>query len=256
MAWKIESIDGVAIVYMNSNKVNCQNEQFFLDLHAAFDRLDTEFVNLPIILTGLGAIFSAGLDFEESFKLFASGKRDVVAGWFERYRATNIRIFNCPRPTVAAINGHALAGGLITALCCDFRIAVDKEAKFGLNEIPVGIPMPSVYAEIIRSAVGTHAAEFMILSGRVVGPEGALQHGFVHELTTASALLPRAIEVANSIPPGSFLAYGSSKKALRASAMAVIEGRSGVLDAQAVDVIMSESGQRMQAAAYLKLKAN
>jgi enoyl-CoA hydratase len=70
------------------------------------------------------------------------------------FRETNLRIFKYPRPTVAAINGHAIAGGLITALDCDFRVAARKPSKFGLNEVPIGIPMPAAYVEIIRYTLG------------------------------------------------------------------------------------------------------
>ena len=78
--------------------------------------------------------------------------------WFEAYRATNLRIFTYPRPTVAAINGHAYAGGLITAFDCDLRIAAEGDLQFALNEVPIGIPMPAVYCEIIKYAIGTTAA--------------------------------------------------------------------------------------------------
>jgi len=151
MTWDIEVKDGCAVVYMNSNKVNVQNERFFADLHGAFDRLERDCSELPVVLTGKGDVFSAGIDFQYSFEIFGSGSLDTIHEWYRAYRETNLRLFKYPRPTVAAVNGHAIAGGLITALDCDFRIAARKPAKFGLNEVPIGIPMAAAYVEIITS---------------------------------------------------------------------------------------------------------
>jgi enoyl-CoA hydratase len=116
MAWDIEVMDGCAVVRMNTNKVNVQNDRFFADLHGAFDRLEREFSELPVVLTGQGDVFSSGIDFQFSFEIFGSGSLDTIGEWYRAYRETNLRIFKYPRPMVAAVNGHAIAGGLITAL--------------------------------------------------------------------------------------------------------------------------------------------
>jgi len=112
MAWDIEALGGCAVVRMNTNKVNVQNDRFFADLHNAFDRLEREFSDLPVVLTGQGDVFSAGIDFQYSFGIFDSGSHDTIRQWYRTYRETNLRIFRYPRPTVAAVNGHAIAGGL------------------------------------------------------------------------------------------------------------------------------------------------
>ena len=116
MAWDIEVLDGCAVVHMNTNKVNVQNDRFFADLHGAFDRLEREFSDLPVVLTGQGDVFSAGIDFQYSFGIFGSGSHDTIRQWYRTYRETNLRVFQYPRPTVAAVNGHAIAGGLIRPL--------------------------------------------------------------------------------------------------------------------------------------------
>ena len=129
MPWTIErKHPHVAVVTMNTNKVNAQNPAFFADLHAAFDRLEAEFNDCAVVLTGSGAVFTAGLDFDHHFPLFARRSLKEIDAWFDAYRATNLRLFTYPRPTVAAINGHAYAGGLITALDCDHRIAGGRSA--------------------------------------------------------------------------------------------------------------------------------
>ena len=151
MSWTIERRGRVAVVTMTTNPVNAQNQAFFADLHDAFDRLERDHPDSPVVLAGTGRRFSAGLDLDEHFRPFA-GDPAAVGSWFAGYRATNMRVFTYPRPTIAAINGHAFVGGLITAAVCDQRIAVTGEATFGLNEVPIAILMPAVYVRMLAYA--------------------------------------------------------------------------------------------------------
>ena len=76
VAWNIQLLDDCAVVVMNTNKVNAQNDRFFTDLHDAFDRLERDFNPHPVVLTGQGDVFSAGIDFQYSFDIFGSGDLD------------------------------------------------------------------------------------------------------------------------------------------------------------------------------------
>jgi enoyl-CoA hydratase len=243
MAWEIEVVDGCAVVRMNTNKVNVQNEQFFADLHVAFDRLEREFSDLPLVLTGQADTFSAGIDFQYSFDIFGSGSEDRIREWYRAYRETNLRIFTYPRPTVAAVNGHAIAGGLITALDCDFRVAARKSAKFGLNEVPIGIPMPAAYVEIIKYALGDQVGALATLRGKLYDLEEAQRLGFFHEVVDPEKLLGTAISYAKCISPDCNTAYAMSKKALQDSVLRQIEERTVALD-QRLPVGMSDPGNR------------
>ncbi|RYE42928.1 MAG: enoyl-CoA hydratase/isomerase family protein [Hyphomicrobiales bacterium] len=243
MAWKIEVTDQCAVVVMNTNKVNVQNDQFFADLHHAFDRLEREFAELPVVLTGQGDAFSAGIDFQYSFDIFGSGSEEKIKAWYRAYRETNLRIFTYPRPTVAAVNGHAIAGGLITALDCDFRIAARKPGKFGLNEVPIGIPMPAAYVEIIKYALGDQVGALTTLRGKLYGLEEAERLGFFHEVVEPNQLLATAIGYAKCITPDCNVAYAMSKKALQSSVMRQIEERTVALD-ERLPAGMSDEGNR------------
>ena len=100
MAWDIEVLDGCAVVRMNTNKVNVQNDHFFADLHGAFDRLEREFSDLPVVLTGRGDVFSAGIDFQYSFGIFGSGSHDTIRQWYRTYRGRICTSSNIPgRPS-------------------------------------------------------------------------------------------------------------------------------------------------------------
>ena len=243
MAWDIEVIDGCAVVRMNTNKVNVQNEAFFADLHGALDRLEREFSELPVVLTGQGDAFSAGIDFRYSFEIFGSGSLDTIREWYRAYRETNLRLFRYPRPTVAAVNGHAIAGGLITALDCDVRIAARKPAKGGLNEVPIGIPMPAAYVEIIKYALGEQVGALATLRGKLYDLDEATRLGFFHEVVEPDQLLAAAIGYARCITPDCNMAYAMSKKALQDGVLRQIDERTGALDALLAQG-MSDPGNR------------
>lgn len=224
MSWIIErKHDHVVVVTMNTNKVNAQNPSFFDDLHAAFDRLESEFDECAVVLTGTGRVFSAGLDLDHHFAMFARRDLKEIDKWFAAYRATNIRLFTYPRPTVAAINGHSYAGGFITAIGCDYRIAAELDLQFALNEVPIGIPMPAVYCEIIKHAVGAQAASEFTLFGQVYDLTAAARMGVVQKVVEQDRLLESAVAWAAHVPPDCYPAYEFSKRALQATTMAAID---------------------------------
>ena len=246
MAWDIDLIDGCAVVVMNTNRVNVQNDSFFADLHDALDRLERAFNPYPVVLTGRGDVFSAGIDFRYSFEIFGSGDAGRIRDWYRDYRATNLRLFQYPRPTVAAINGHAIAGGLITALDCDFRVAARKPVKLGLNEVPIGIPMPAAYVEIIKYALGDQVAALTTLRGGLYSIEESEKLGFFHAVVEPDELLATAIQWAKCITPDCNTAFAMSKTALHDSVMRQIEERTVALDALLPQGMSDDGNRRAQ----------
>jgi enoyl-CoA hydratase len=255
MSWELERDDHVVIVRMTGTKANVQNDVFFEDLHAAFDRLESEFANCAVVLTSADARFSAGIDFESAFAILASSDLAMMADWIRRYQATNLRLWRYPRPTVAAINGHAYAGGVITALDCDYRVAAEG-ARFSLNEVPIGIAMPAIYIEIIRYAVGGPAAALTTLFGREYDTQDALRLGFVHAVTTPERLLGDAIAMARAVPPDAFEAYAFSKRALQAPALERIETVAARLDDELPALLSSDANVRVRAQRYAEIKGH
>ena len=255
MPWTIErKHDHVVVATMNTNKVNAQNPAFFADLHAAFDRLEAEFADCAVVLAGTGSTFTAGLDLDHHFALFARRSSKEIDAWFDAYRATNLRLFTYPRPTVAAINGHAYAGGLITALDCDHRIAADGDLRFSLNEVPIGIRMPAVYCEIVKHAVGSRAASELTLFGQVHDLAAAVRLGIVQETVAPDGLLDAAIARAALVTPDCHTAYAFSKRALQATTMAAID-QAARLDRDLLSRGMSDPASlRANARRYRELK--
>jgi enoyl-CoA hydratase len=254
MSWSVEVQGRAVVIEMRSNPVNRMNPGFFNDLHSALDLVEDRHTRLPVVLTASGSTFSAGLDFEDVFPRFASADLGKIEAWFQRFRDSILRVFTLPRRTVAAVNGNAFAGGLILASCCDFRIASAGEAKFSLNEVLVGIPMPGVYTEILRYAVGSRAAAECILGGRVYDVPQALNLGFLHHVVPADQLLEEAVRYAQAISPDCFSAYAASKQALLRPTLERIERDNKEMYELAVRAVMAPDSIRAQTVALERLK--
>lgn len=156
-----------------------------------------------LLLTGSGAIFSAGVD----LKRILAGGAAYVEEFLPRMNAMFRELFTFPRPVVAAVNGHAIAGGCILALACDWTVMARGEAEIGMPELPVGVPFPSMPLEIVRNAVSPERFPTLILRGRRCRPEEALEVGLVHETCDPAELEQRALAAASrftGISPGAF----------------------------------------------------
>jgi enoyl-CoA hydratase len=253
LSWSIERHGRTAVVTMTTNKVNAQNREFFADLHDALDRLGSEHAESPVVLTGHGGRFSAGLDLGEHFPIFG-GPEEGVAEWFAAYRATNMRLFTYPRPVIAAVNGHAFAGGLVTAAACDRRVAVDTGARFALNEVPIGIPMPAVYVRMMAYAWGERVAAQLSLFGEQFDSERALHLGVVDELAPADQVLDRAVAIAGSVPDDCLEHYAYTKRAAQAAALRDIADLADPLDQELPTWFTSPNAQHAHRRYWRELK--
>ncbi len=156
-----------------------------------------------LVLTGRGSIFSAGVDL---LRVLAEGAR-YVERLLPALDLALERLFTLDKPVVAAVNGHALAGGAILAAACDRRILARGRATFGAPELKVGVPFPPLPLELYRRICPPGRASELALGGRVVGTDEALALGLVDELVEPGALLERALEIARELaamPPSAF----------------------------------------------------
>jgi len=199
----------VAVVRMEHGKANALDFELLEEISTRLDELEGSAA--AIVLTGGGAIFSAGVDL---FRLLDGGR-----GYLERYlpilSGTFLRLFTFPLPTVAAVNGHAIAGGCILALACDHRILAAGSSRIGVTELQVGVPFPAMALEIVRSALPPHHAQEAILTARTYPFADALARGFGDEMVPAERLLDRACEVAAALGALPARAYALTKRQLR-----------------------------------------
>lgn len=145
-------------------------------------------------------LFSAGLDVPALLALDRPAMADFLTDFFALMRA----FAASPLPTVAAIGGHAPAGGAVLALHCDHRVMAAGPFKIGLNEVQVGLPLPASIHAVLARVVGPRQAERLGTLGLLVSPEEAAAIGLVDELVPTDAVVPRAHEVARAylaLPP-------------------------------------------------------
>src|SRR5262245_42625024 len=185
-----------------------------------------------LVLTGTGSIFSAGVDL---FRLTRDGA-DYVRRFLPLLSRFLRTLFAFPRPVVAAVNGHAIAGGCIIALAADARLMAEGAGRIGIPELLVGVPFPIAALEVVRFAVPRDKAQSLIYTGRTLPAPDALAAGLVDEVIAPDALPARAQELARQlamIPPP---AYSLTKQFLRAAALERIEKAGELQDRAALDV--------------------
>ena len=164
----------------------------------------------PVLLRGEGDAFSAGLNLKE----VASLDRDGMRTFLIKLERVMSRLFDYPGPTVASVNGHAIAGGCILALCCDHRVsAASPKLKIGVNEVALGLRFPPATLSIVRSRIPERWQHETILFAGLFDPARALALGLVDEvhgdpLPVAKAQLERLA----ALPPA---AYAATKSDLR-----------------------------------------
>lgn len=162
----------------------------------------------PLLLRGVGRAFSAGLDLQELITLDRAGMRAFLTLLAELC----LDLYTYPGPTVALVNGHAIAGGCILALCCDARVAdPDPRLRIGLNEVALGVRFPAGILEIVRRRVAAHRLDEIILGAQLYTAADAIALGMLDALGDESAARARLEALARA--PAA--AYAAAKHDLR-----------------------------------------
>jgi enoyl-CoA hydratase len=204
---------GIAVMTMSHGKANALDIEFCEALSLRFAQLARSDAK-AVVITGQGTMFSAGVDLK---RLSAEGA-GYIAKFLPALHRLYDTVFNLPKPVVAAINGHAIAGGAVLACCADRRIMARERGRIGITELLVGVPFPALAFEIMRFAVPHRYLPEFALSGATYATGAALQRGWVDEVVEPDALLPRAIEVAQQLAALSAPAFAQTKKQIRQAA--------------------------------------
>jgi methylglutaconyl-CoA hydratase len=164
-----------------------------------------------VVLTGEGKAFCAGMDLET---LQASAHQSVAQNIEESRRMARVflALYRCSKPTVAAVNGAAIAGGCGLATLCDFTLALPS-AKFGYTEVSIGF-LPALVSVFLTRQIGEKRARDLLLSGRIVEADEAARLGLVNAVVPAGELFPRAVALAKALARNSPSGLRFTKKLL------------------------------------------
>jgi len=213
---RVEEHGDVALVRVDRPPANALDLELLNEARAAAEELSASGPG-AVVLTGREGFFSAGVDLKLVPVLDADGRRTMVDGVNRLMAAW----YSFPHPVVCAVNGHAIAGGMILALCGDYRVGC-TQGKLGLTELRAGVPYPAVPLAIARAELSPRAARVLALRAHLVDPEEALALGLVDELAAPEDVLERALVVAAEMAKLPAKAYWDTKRALRAEAIELI----------------------------------
>jgi methylglutaconyl-CoA hydratase len=186
----------VATITLNRpEKRNALSFELLDELMAALDEVEQSSAQV-LIVTGAGKAFCAGMDLEELKSLLGKSHDENVKDSAHMARIFR-RIYDFPKPTIAAVNGAAIAGGTGIATMCDFTVAV-PEAKFGYTEVRIGF-VAAIVSSILVWQVGHKIARDVLMTGRLFDAVEAYRFGLVNEVVAAEQLMPRARQLARQL---------------------------------------------------------
>ncbi|MFQ5638489.1 MAG: enoyl-CoA hydratase/isomerase family protein [bacterium] len=191
---KKEKSGFVTVLQMEQGKVNALDMELLTELKSEFEQL-RESGAKAVVLTGAGSSFSAGVDL---FRILNGGKA-YLNSFLPALNNAVLNLFTFPKPVVAAVNGHAIAGGCVLVCACDYRIMSKGEGRIGVPELLVGVPFPSIPLEIMRFVVPKPRLQEVIYLGQTYLPEQAQKYGLIDEIVTPEDVLERACKQAERL---------------------------------------------------------
>jgi methylglutaconyl-CoA hydratase len=200
---------GVATVTLNRpDKRNAISFELVNELMAAMDEIEASAAQV-VIFTGAGKAFCAGMDLEELKSLVGKTHDENVQDSSTMAKLFR-RLYELPKPTIAAVNGAAIAGGTGLATMCDFTLAV-PETKFGYTEVRIGF-VPAIVSSILVWQIGHKIARDLLLTGRLFDAAEAHRYGLVNEIVPPERLLDRAKEIAAQLMENSPSSVRATKR--------------------------------------------
>ena len=237
----VEDRGGVRVLAMGRGKANALSTEFTVALREAALKAQEDPAVRGVVLTSRSpTIFSGGFD----VRLLARAEREDFVRFVRTFDALFFDLFLLGKPLVAALTGHAVAGGAILAATADFRLAAEGPGTIGLPEARLGVRMPRAYAEAMRTTIGEQALTRWSLLGDSMPFREALDLGAIDRIVPQDRLLEEAVSFAEQLGCASSEVYAAIKRDLRAAAYqraqdVLSDGRSAFVDSW-----FSEAGQR------------
>jgi enoyl-CoA hydratase/carnithine racemase len=187
---------GIATAKLSRGVTNALDLELLNALSDALRRLHPDSDVHALVLTSANdKFFSIGFDIPHLLKL----AQEDFRVFYRTFNRACMDLYAFPKPTVAAVTGHAIAGGCILALCCDYRLIAQGRKLMGLNEIKLGVPVPYPADCILRQLVGIRNARDIMDSGEFYQPGQLERIGLVDHVLSVERVLPAAIEMATTL---------------------------------------------------------
>ncbi len=171
--------DCQAIIKLNQGTTNAINARMVSELTDALEDMETDPNVTGLVLESSNEkFFSIGFDIPSLFEL----PPEEFISFYSSFNRLCLALYTFPKPTIAAITGHAIAGGCILALCCDLRFMAEGRNLIGLNEVKLGVPVPYPVDCILRALVGSRYAREIVESGEFYQPQEAQKMGFIDKV--------------------------------------------------------------------------
>jgi enoyl-CoA hydratase/carnithine racemase len=188
--------DTVAIVRLNRDIKNALDLKLVSELDEILKRTRQDPYVLGLVLgSSSDKFFSIGFDIQKMFDY----PREDFELFYKAFNRVCLSLYTFPKPTVAAITGHAVAGGCILVLCCDYRFMGDQRRLMGLNEIKLGVPVPYLADCVLKDIVGARIAKEMTDTGEFYGPMESLQMGLVDKVLPTGEVEEHALRKVKGI---------------------------------------------------------
>jgi enoyl-CoA hydratase len=229
---------GVRMLTLARPPANAIDESLLTELGLALNAAQAEPDVRALVLTGEGRFFSGGFD-------LAAPRRDAVAAreMQRLYRGVHAELLGFPKPTLAMVNGHAIAGGFVLALACDYRLGVEGDYRVGLNEVAIGAGFPRTAVEIVRLRLPHARGSELMLGGALYPASQAVRLGLVDELLPADRFADTAHRRAARLGAFPRAAYVDAKLALVAEALERI-ARESDADGERTDAVWRDPESR------------
>lgn len=208
---KIKQTDNIAVIKMARGVINSIDPTLIQQLSEALESIRSNPDIRGLVLSSSNEkFFSIGFDIPYLYGL----SEPEFASFYHSFNLLCLSLYTLPKPTVAALTGHATAGGCILALCCDQRIVAEGRRLIGLNEIRLGVPVPYIAECILRQIINGRIVREIIEGGGFYSPDEALRIGLVNDIRSPERLLSTAIEKLKpltSCSPSAFAAIKHSR---------------------------------------------
>ena len=218
-SFQLERFGHITLLRIDRPPANAIDLELAKELSVVLEGIDNSNDVKALVVTGTGSCFSAGLDLKAIPTYNRAQQESMIMHLNHLFGA----LYGFRLPTIAAVNGHAIAGGVILTLACDYRIGAQGDYKLGLAEARVGVPFPVSAMSIVQSELSPPVARTMVLTARNVTPQEAQSMGVLDELQPADLLISRAVEVAKEMAALPSAVFSRIKRQLRAPAMSRID---------------------------------